>query len=162
MLLPLLFKKKRYKMGSKNTTFKNRLLKLADHLEKGKLGHKKFDFNVYDIGQRIISKNVIGQKINCGTNGCAIGECPVLFPRQWFFYELNRPMLRSHGSTQQSGEDFFGISQEEYRHLFLPSDKWETTQQPKLFGGRILGPRAKKQSVANNIRAFIKKKEENA
>ncbi len=49
---------------------KERLLALADHLERGKLGHEKFDFGCYNN----TDSNV------CGTAGCGIGECPILFP----------------------------------------------------------------------------------
>lgn len=49
-----------------------RLLKLAEHLEHGKLGHDKFKINV--ISQKIIRN---GSPV---TYGCGIGELPFAFP----------------------------------------------------------------------------------
>lgn len=57
---------------------KERLLKLAEHLEVGELGHEVFDFTVYG---------------GCGFAGCALGECPTVFPDDWAFRGLT-PMLR--------------------------------------------------------------------
>lgn len=45
---------------------KDRLLKIAEHLEAGKLGHKKFDFRYFNNG----AKDARG----CGTSGCAVGS----------------------------------------------------------------------------------------
>lgn len=58
-----------------NATQKKRLRKLADHLMHGKLGHKRFDFNEYNLPSEGFDEK------GCGTAGCAIGECPIVFPR---------------------------------------------------------------------------------
>ena len=47
---------------------RERLLRLADHLDHGKLGHEEFDFKQYNDTTESM----------CGTAGCAIGECPIL------------------------------------------------------------------------------------
>jgi len=86
------------------------LLKLADHLESGKLGHPTFDFTTfnstlrYDMSPR---KPVVP---GCGTNGCAIGELPVLFPKLWKFNRLNGWPVRR---TRRTECDPFSIVQAE-------------------------------------------------
>lgn len=127
--------------------YSTRLLKLANHLEKGKLGHKKFDFSIYN-------SNDIDQN-GCGSSGCAIGECPVAFPKHWEFSKNGTPVLREclFGSPCHSGETFFGINEEEYEHLFTPAG-----QMTRMYGGKYLNPSATKIQVAKNIRAFVEKK----
>lgn len=50
-----------------------RLLKLADHLENGQLSVEKFDMTHY-----------WGCNVYTGeTTGCALGECPRLWPNEW-------------------------------------------------------------------------------
>jgi len=117
-----------------------RLLKLAQHLETGKLGHDGFDFKVYhDEG-------------DCGTVGCAIGECPTVFPDDW---EIDRhePVLRGYSSQAQSAMNFFFINRPQYHHLFVPN-----MQKPSQFGGVDLDGDATKEQVAANIRSFVAKK----
>ncbi len=138
-----------------------RLLKLAKHLEKGKLGHKKFDFQVINQprgNNNLIPSSTCGVKpYSCGYAGCAMGECPVAFPRQWLFDAAARPRLRV-GSDQEAGVPtfadacaFFGLDTAAGVHLFEPN-----AQYTEMFGGRRLGPRATKRQVAANIRAFVK------
>lgn len=127
---------------------KRRLLKLAKHLKHGKLGHKKFDFGTYN--------NVSVAK--CGTAGCALGECPILWPRYWKFTTtgVTRPQFQdSFFSEGDSAKEWFGLSEEESNHLFYPRG-----QQPEKFGGagELPGSATRKQVAANMV-AFIKKKE---
>ncbi len=124
-----------------------RLKKLADHLLNGKLGHENFDFSCFNDGD--IDKN------GCGTLGCAIGECPIVFPKHWHFEE-NNYMFEPHliGSDRWSELDdaceFFGISDDAACHLFVPND-----QDTYAFGGSELGRNATKEQVAANILSFI-------
>lgn len=133
---------------------KKRLLKLAQHLERGKLGHDKFDFNVF-------------HKVNCKTAGCAVGECPILWPRVFRFGTqlrngiANVYLKRELTANEDAAALFFGLTGEESSHLFIPTVVGDhPNQQPELFGGRVLGPHATRKQVASNIRAFLKKKEE--
>lgn len=127
--------------------YKDRLLKLAEHLEKGKLGHKKFDFAVYNCGEE--------DKRGCGTNGCAIGELPILFPRKWKFDFFGNPRLKIGSASEMAdGKEFFNLDNDEYNHLFVPQ-----YQTPHLFGGKYLGDNATRKQVAKNIRSFIRVKE---
>lgn len=133
---------------------KKRLEKLATHLEKGKLGHSKFNFGMFSFGNR--------KENGCGTLGCALGECPVLFPRDWSFVEWYADDITGEADfivlacgekyTDDSAVAFFGINHSIVHHLFYP-----TTQKPENYGGRRLSSKATRKQVAANIRAFLKK-----
>jgi hypothetical protein len=135
---------------------KKRLLKLAAHLRGGKLGHERFDF-------RYINADDEGRELNhngCGSVGCALGECPIAFPRLWKFRSGKPRLIRLRpfdgdwqNETFQSARRFFGISDDEARHLFQPD-----AQIPE-WGGRHLGNFATRKQVASNIEAFVKRKE---
>jgi hypothetical protein len=134
----------------------NRLKKLAAHLRRGKLGHKKFDFARYNSNlDRTTHRNL------CGTNGCAIGECPIVFPRQWKF-SCSGPVLRGGQpladifgiSPKLSTLEFFKLNEAEQNHLFNPNG-----QIPESYGGKMLGAEATRNQVARNIEIFIARKE---
>lgn len=139
-----------------------RLLKLAKHLEgpaRNRL-HAEFDFSCLSIGEND------GRGSYCGTLGCALGECPAVFPRQWKIVirpedgKTNSVSLRGKlpvnaaGSAFASAQRFFGLYQEESFHLFNPG-----SQRPKSYGGSWLCGDATAKQVARNIRAFIKHKQ---
>ena len=121
-----------------------RLLTLAAHLETGKLGVDEFDFGTYyDV-------DVDSSGTDCGTAGCAIGECPTAFPNDWYYHRYSTkekfPRLNSqpHLETRHAGMVYFDLTYEEYNELFIPGQ-----QRPKL------GSDATKEQVAANIRAFV-------
>lgn len=129
---------------------KTRLLTLARHLESGKLGHKKFDFS--NINEPPFPRKAAVK--GCGTSGCAVGELPIAFPKDWFFKKLGRGGLdfepRRHGGAEFEGpfegaEVFFDLSQGEIYFLFDPF----AADQP-------LPPRATKEQVARRIRLFVR------
>lgn len=158
--------------------YKKRLLKLATHLEKGKLIHKEFsfaDFNtsIDEVKKRAWDKYcklpleeqyktaypdsyIIDVKpYSCGTAGCALGEMPVVDKKNWNFNKDAMPHLK--GTRQEPFESaikYFGLPDGAANHLFSPD-----SQDKKEFGGRILGNKAKPKQVAANIRAFIAKME---
>lgn len=119
------------------------LLALAAHLESGKLGHPVFNIAVYNDATRP----------ECGTNGCAIGECPILFPDDWTFNEDGWPTLRGmeQADTMDSGMMFFDLDDDEYAHLFI------ALNQSSALGGKVLSFHATAAEVAANIRAFVEK-----
>lgn len=134
---------------------KKLLLELARHLEEGKLGHKKFDFSMF---------NDISSAPKCGTAGCAVGELPILFPKKWVWNQFGEPVLWS--SSRDEADDynentlddvayFFDLSDAEVHHLFVPE-----LQETELYGGRDLSSDATRYQVACNIREFIAKKEQ--
>jgi hypothetical protein len=115
---------------------KNRLLKLAKHLEQGKLGHKIFNMRVWNAGT--FDKN------GCGTAGCAIGECPIVFPRLWIFRRNKilqpQPIFRDYTTVFSSIRAFFGLTCREAYFLFVPDTLYTARNQAK------------------RIRKFVKKK----
>jgi hypothetical protein len=134
---------------------KERLLKLAEHLEAGKFGvdgTKKFYFSCYNLVPRNWEKKNV-----CGTAGCAIGECPVVFPDDWMFDNYGDPILsiQPHWSTKGAGMYYFQLTERQYEHLFIP-----TFQDTEVYGGEDLGDDATPEEVAANILAFIELMEE--
>lgn len=93
---------------------KERLLKLADHLLYGKLGHKVFDFRYYN--------NTMSPE--CGTSGCAIGECPIVWPEDWGWTSMGNPILKNvldyTDITRSSAMKFFDIYYCTFDFLFTP------------------------------------------
>lgn len=119
-----------------------RLLKLAQHLESGKLGHKKFDFTTINDDE----------PNKCGSAGCALGEMPIVWPKLLKFSDwsgvtfIDEP--RYGRATYETAESFFGMDSEDIANLFSPGyihKEW----------GRKLGDRATAVQVAANIRAFV-------
>lgn len=145
----------------------DRLAKLADHLEKGQLGHVKFDFSlVHENGARLTTKQ--RKEGFCGTAGCAMGELPVLFPRKWKFADndYGEPSVRMREGEcpridiiyKSDVTEFFGISESKTAHLFYPGcqhHKWCSKSLNKMGG---LSDKATRKQVAANIRYFIKNK----
>ncbi len=134
---------------------KERLLKLADHLEHGKLGHKVFDFGVInEFREKEVVKGGGFTGSACRTVGCALGECPIVWPDEW---EFNGPFVNLKGSDAcsfQSARLFFELGEDfefaEY-HLFF------SDSQEQRYGGEFLHRNATKEQVAANIRAFVEK-----
>lgn len=136
---------------------KKRLLKLADHLERGKLIHQRFNFNRWNADEQGEQLEING----CGFAGCAIGECPGVF-KAWG-WKRGHPILNKNRrvsvSPERSAMEWFGLMEAEVRHLFIPTDFLGDNQFPKEYGGRVLFATATPKQVAANIRAFIKRKE---
>lgn len=149
-----------------------KLQKLADHLRRGKLGHLKFDFSCInsDDPQMELKEGKVTVR-PCGTSGCAMGELPILFPKDWEYPEPEvlgidsdgyvevdlpaepEPLFETHGNgLEESVAEFFGISLGAANHLFYPHH-----QDTEQFGGVELDGKATKLQVAKNIEAFIAK-----
>lgn len=113
-----------------------RLLKLADHLLHGQLGHKVFDFGQYNDCT----------EARCGTAGCAIGECPIVWPNEWEFNDKGGANLVKSGYTNpiDSGAEWFDLSVKEYSLLFLPG-----------IGKYRVSSNATRYEVAQNIIDFV-------
>jgi len=110
------------------------LEELANHLTEGELSHDNFNFTDY--------------------KGCALLECVVLWPKQWYLNSGSEPLLIKSNNNKpcSCGREFFGLKTVAYDHLFVP-----TMQKPDLFGGLPLGDNASKEQVAENIIAFCKR-----
>jgi hypothetical protein len=139
------------------TIHKRRLLKLARHLLHGELAHEVFDFTCWNKGidWDIVKKH----KGNvCGTNGCAIGECPRVFPR-FFKWNHTEVEMRKGDDYRENWHvslqyDFFGLSQPEFDALFIPECAWSGDPN----NSRRLPSNATRYDVAKNIISFCKKK----
>jgi len=129
---------------------KERLLQLAEHLEHGDLGHVVFDFGHYNVDHTAFMRPAN----KCGYAGCAIGECPILWPDNWHFNCAGRPLLIAKGAglcdERNSSERWFDISVGESEHLFIPYE-----QNTDDYGGTPLRGNATRQEVAANIRTFV-------
>lgn len=131
---------------------RERLLILAEHLEKGKLGHDQFSLMVFD---RITP---------CGTAGCAIGECPTIWPDHWDMWH-SRPILKD-SEDAVGGFDaamlFFDIPANAVEVLFdLAYESKQAADEdmyyeppPAFLGVEQLNGDATKEEVAANIRLF--------
>lgn len=117
----------------------DRLKRLADHLSHGKLGHKEFQFDVW---------NSEAPRYKCGFAGCALGEMPII-SRVWYFNREGLPSLKRINSSIVSAEFYFGLNERHVKHLFIPKN-----QLRRL--GRHLGKKATRHQVASNIYAYIK------
>lgn len=121
---------------------KERLLTLANHLKYGKLGHEKFDFSIYN-----------NATAKCGTMGCALGECPIIWPEDWKFYKNydGDPVLIGEypPSSLISAIRWFNLSPGEAVYLFIPCCIYSTR-------GESLPATATKEEVADRILDFIK------
>lgn len=126
-----------------------RLLKLADHLESGKLLHPMFDYTVYNLVDDQSEEEIESAGGNvCGTAGCAIGEAPAIWPDK-FKFDRNYVVLKnSVGEDSESTctifSEWFGISTMDYRFLFLPCDLDNPLSQS-----------ASPKEVAQHIRKFV-------
>jgi hypothetical protein len=126
----------------------SRLLELADHLESANLGHDQFDLGIF-------STFVSGKRNQCGTAGCAIGECPFAFPNDWKFSSNGYPILSVNGDQSNifgDAEKFFELPGIASSHLFSPGD-----QEIKIYGGKYLKRNATPKEVAGNIREFVRR-----
>lgn len=131
-----------------------RLKKLADHLENGKLGHKIFTFRYYNTGFKDEEHN------KCGTMGCALGECPILFKKSWNFNYRGLPVIKEYVKHKYMGAvdsamKFFQLSNYDAMCLFIPE---AYNRNPEIEGFKTLDDKATRKQVARNIRKFIEYK----
>lgn len=138
-----------------------RLEKLGKHLLTGKLGHTVWNFNNWSAGER--------KENGCGTNGCALGECLVVFPKDWVAIKQGKgffaPILKEYGiaSDDPTGQsriinsamEYFGVSEREATHLFLPG--CQLGEEDALEGDATRGD-ATRQEVGQAILRFVAKK----
>lgn len=133
-----------------NYVGKRRLLKLADFLEK--LPPQKFNLNNWCVKDYKLSNtnewdSIIVIRGKCGSTACALGYCPVVFPKSGF--KLSNDL---HWTPEYCGlegtaaaEQFFDLLESESVSLFMPESYREDHKGPK--------------SVAKKIRALVKRYE---
>lgn len=148
---------------------KERLLMIVKHLKEGKLGHETFDFSV--VNGKLNADGVVVRvsaetsSNACGTNGCAFGEFPFIFPSQWEFktskdgyvlpWLVGSTVAYAIGIWKQL-DAYLDLKAREADMLFLPYSGYSSKMYP---GMEKLGEDATKEEVADNILAFIKYKE---
>ena len=91
----------------------------------------------------------------CGTHGCAIGECPIVFPKDWVFGELGTPVLKNSTFVKDSSMEFFDLNSEEDSALFHGNSLHDITGK-QVF--KFLSSKTKRKTVANRLRKFVKLK----
>lgn len=123
---------------------KERLSKLADHLLYGELVHKKFTLSVFNSN---LPDGYTGFEEDniCGTYGCAIGECPAVFPGDWVFNAnggltlITSNFEKFNHTTDDYAMEFFGLIWDEYTYLFYPGFyKKEEVIDKMVVANRIL------------------------
>lgn len=142
-------------------TSNSRLLQLADHLLNGKLGHATFDFAYYNLDKSGFNS---GPTNICRTNGCAIGEMPIIWPRRFKFWSNGVIPYREGMPTTR---EFLGLVNQDYEVLFMPrsipthegfglpswATKEEVAEQIKKFVQLRMEQRAKEQGQAHSPQA---------
>lgn len=126
-----------------------RLIQLAEHLESGKLAHGSFDFAQYNY-----FTSDYAEPNMCGTAGCALGECPAIWPEEWEWWYNNVGLAKSQAKGIWAAIEWFGISAGAAQHLFYPE-----CQIPSEYGGVWLSTNATAEEVASNIREFVKRQQ---
>lgn len=124
-----------------------RLLKLADHLEHGKLGHEKFDFRYWNWSENWMVGNAL-PKSECGTLGCAIGEMPILWPKRFMFRRWNVLNRKTQELNFHAVTEWFEISFDDAAALFSPNvGRWWAAGRLKYKSSR--------EAVARSIREYV-------
>lgn len=157
----------------------DRLRALAIHLLTGRLIHKAFNFQEYNCDRdkdedEDYPVTFTSPVQNCLTSGCAMGELPGI-NKAWRFdadgdlqYKplQYKPIILGKDSsnwpfgskgnpsffdTRKQGMAYFGLTFDQYGHLFIPH-----AQEPHLFGGGWLDGASTKEEVAEQIQEFCK------
>ena len=119
----------------------DRLLKLVAHLKAGRPGgHAQFDFGSWHVG--------VPADGHCGTLGCALGECPVVFPEDWDFTD-GQPCYKGEAFHVHAAERFFEIPYWDAYAMFLPEEpRWWAS-------GQELSEEAAALEVAESIEQYV-------
>lgn len=126
-----------------------RLLKLAKFLRT--LPESHFDFGI------VLEQHSKTRENKCGTIGCAIGWCPVVFPRlveitpRMFMptYRLKRGDKQCRGDFRTVGQHLFGMPLTHVERLFVP-------EKHSPADGRRLGYTTTPTKVAQRVETYAK------
>lgn len=97
-----------------NQTQASRLLTLAWFL-KTEVPACQFNLNAFVRGDY----RKLGE---CGTQACALGWCPVVFPQDWGFDVFGLPYLGNSDPFSERVARYFGLSDTEMTYLFALND----------------------------------------
>jgi hypothetical protein len=124
--------------------FNKRLLKLAKHLQVGKLGADRFNYNIFYT-----------KTASCGTAACAVGECPTIF-KSWKLKKIDNfgidilPIYKNYQTPTDSAREFFNLTEKEFNYLFIPLSKTYFGKAPMSI--------ASAKEVGEHIENFVKKR----
>jgi hypothetical protein len=136
--------------------YRERLLKLATFLET--VPRKKFDFSrvVGDAEDSwAIPTEAPRKTFDCGSVACAIGWCPVVFPRL-ARYRLNQQAL-FRVTTADDGMYFTDVARELFAITSSEAYALFSAGSQELFDLPRLSDTATPKQVARNIRTFVKR-----
>ncbi len=144
---------------------------LIDHLENGKLGHNTFDFSAFnkfvkwdDDELELIDDDSQFEEnyYSCGTNGCAMGELPILFPDKWLFVKDEVLLIRKTITSLKSANKissyddatlFFQIPISDVYSMFHPY--WYDTLS---YQDKPMSKDSTKKEVIENMKKYIEYK----
>lgn len=149
----------------------DRLLKLAEFLEE-RVPTRAFDYGVVvHFGEHTDPMKVIENEGKCGTQACAMGWMPAVFPRTFKWstgYGTIAPGAEGQVQNRINGQvdwyamtDFFGISMDEAHFLFMPEWWGSITLADKRYSND-LPSKARAKTVARHIRRFVELKKKDA
>ena len=144
-----------------------RLLKIAKHLRekdkdirkigKAQVGHPYFYFGEY-------TDSVVENK--CGTQGCAIGDFPILFPKYWKFKRDKNDTvgdgvliaLRNKRGSYTNGQcgEFLNLQTHIVDALFYPNISVSLNKRNSTLTIYSKSSMARPLTVAKDIEAFVK------
>lgn len=133
-----------------------RMLKWADHIEKGKLGHERFDMRwLHRSGAYTLDGF-------CGTVGCALGELPVIFPRLFRFVGNGVRKIKDDWFVFAALKEHFDITQGEANCLFDRSPTFRNQERKEqqwsdreFFPASILSCSNSRESIAGSMHRFV-------
>lgn len=149
------------KVETESTPDFERLAQIVEHLVSGQLMHKEFNFAVLNSSDPIDDSG-------CGSNGCAIGEFPAIWPNDWRFikeyspYKDNSPGVFYTPGLLDEYLSYHGVSHNVLLWLSLTKDQAEYLFYPACNNGfpkpgtvNQMPGNATRYEVTARIRKFI-------
>lgn len=124
----------------------DRLHRLYDFMTETPLPiERKWDFGDINTGGQ-------ANGWSCGSAGCAMGEFPLIWPREWEFTACSVFLKNKNGcGAFGDAAEFFGLTHGEANHLFDP-DSQTKRHDPKC---SFLTRKSTRREVARNLKSFI-------
>ena len=78
----------------------------------------------------------------CGYAACAVGWCPVFFPKSFYYNDIGDIYLNKKeevGANGYAAMNYFCLDEQQFRYLFLPEEyNFEELTNPLAVANRIL------------------------
>lgn len=118
----------------------NQLCKFLRTIPKSKFNYNCFISDIVDGIQR---DGKLGD-MDCGTNGCALGWCTVLWPESWVTVKdypvlISELIANSLPSTRICAMKFFDLTEDQCRNMFWPQNQDETAFNASQAADKIEG-----------------------